>query len=101
MRVLVDTDGYDDGPQPTVVVHLRVQDITYLDERGLNMGEVGLAAEPVNGLKLGEVGAFTELETQSLNDGACGLKVHVGFLGVKTQRSIVRDVFPQGDFSSF
>ena len=64
------------------------------------MGEVSFATEPIDRLEFTEVGALAKLEPKTLNNGPSRLEVDVGFLGVKTQCSVVSNVLLKGDGTS-
>ena len=101
MRVLVHAHGNHDRAKASEVIRLRVQNVPGLDQRCLNVGQVGLALEAVNGLKFGEVGAPPELEPKPLNDRPRRLEVDLRPFRIKSQRSVICYVLLEGDFPAF
>ena len=55
MGVLVDADWDDYGSQSTEIFQLWMDDVSDLNQRRLNMSQIGLAVETVDCLKLGQV----------------------------------------------
>ena len=51
MRVLVNAHRDDDGSKAAVLVELRMEDVARLDKGGLDMGEVRVALESVDGFE--------------------------------------------------
>ena len=87
MGILVGPDWNDDRPETTVLLELRMEDVTRLDERGLDMGQIRGSIEAVDRLEFAQVRSHAEREPESLNDRPSRLEVHAGALRIKTQRA--------------
>ena len=88
MGILVGPNWNDDRPETTVLLELRMEDVTRLDERGLDMGQIRGSIEAVDRLEFAQVRSHAEREPESLNDRPSRLEVHAGALRIKTQRGI-------------
>ena len=92
MGVLIDTDRDYDGTQSTEVLQLGMNNVADLNQRRLNVGQVGLATESVYRLELGQVRPFTQSKCESLHSRSLALKVDLSGIRIEAEGSIVVDV---------
>ena len=99
--ILVDAHGHHDGAKASEFVRLGMQNVPGLNERRLNVSEVGLSFEAVNGLEFGQIGPATKLEAKPLNDRSRRLEVDLRPFGVEAQGSVIGDVLLERDLAPF
>ena len=78
MGVLIDADRDNYGSQSTEFFQLGMNDVSDLNQRRLNVSQIGLAAESVDSLKLRQVRPPAQSEREALDLRSCALEVDIG-----------------------